>query len=251
MDAATESPYGWPVELWKRRTELATNRPDDQVTTGIADALLPSAGVVADIGAGTGRASLPLARGGHRVIAIEKDAGMADGLGSLVRDPGLDVEIVIGAFPDVADLPRVDVAMAANVVYDVADIQPFLQGMHDMADGWVVLELTERHPWTEMGRYFRSIHDLDRPTGPTARDLVRVIDEVFGIEPRVREWSRPPGLYFENWDEVLAYYGKRLAVPDHRRRELTPLLEHDLVHRDGRWWAEEIRGFATVWWPTS
>jgi SAM-dependent methyltransferase len=48
-------------------------------------------GPVLDIGAGTGRVALALARAGHRVIALENDAALAEELGR--RAAGLPVEV--------------------------------------------------------------------------------------------------------------------------------------------------------------
>jgi SAM-dependent methyltransferase len=50
-------------------------------------------GVVLDIGAGTGRVALPLARAGHRVVGLERDKALAAELAARAR--GLDVEVLV------------------------------------------------------------------------------------------------------------------------------------------------------------
>jgi SAM-dependent methyltransferase len=66
---------------------------DDVVANAALDGL-----PALDIGAGTGRATLPLARRGIRVTAVEPDADMAAILAERARD--LPVEVVVGSFEE-------------------------------------------------------------------------------------------------------------------------------------------------------
>ena len=73
-----------------------------------------------DVGAGRGRASLPLAVLGHDLTAVEPDTGMADGFEEDAARLGVSARLVRGRWPEVAgEIPEVDVVMSANVVYDV------------------------------------------------------------------------------------------------------------------------------------
>ena len=249
LDAVDESPYGWPVRLWRRRAEAAEAAPEPE-TTGIVRDLAGPGGSILDIGAGTGRASLPLAEEGHPLVAVEKDPGMAAGLRAEAAERGVTVAVVEGAWPDVAaQVGEADVVMSANVVYDVADIAPFLRAMTDHARRGVVLELTERHPWANLAPWYRALHGLDRPDGPTWEDLVDVVQEAVGVEPEVTRWSRPGGLWYESWDELLEILGRRLVLPLPRRGELRPLIEGDVVEEEGRLYlGSRERCMVTLWW---
>lgn len=67
----------------------------DELFDAIAEGLsLPDRPVVADLGAGTGRASLAMARRGWRVTAIERGRGMLDVLRARAADEGLIVATV-------------------------------------------------------------------------------------------------------------------------------------------------------------
>jgi SAM-dependent methyltransferase len=246
LSAVDESPYRWPVELFRRRNVTAREE-EPPPTIEVVSRLAGKGGSVLDIGAGTGRASLPLAALGHPVTAVEKSSDMATALrqeAALV--PGsyrvLEVE-----WP--AEVDHADVVMAAHVVYDVADIDTFLQAMQDHARRAVVLELTESHPWTPLGPYYRALHGIDRPSGPTTDDLVSVIDELIGRRPEVMRWERPGGTWFESWDEIIELYGRRLVLPADRRSEVRPLLEPDVEEDGGRFTVgASVRRLATVWW---
>lgn len=249
LAAVEDSPYGWPVALWRRRSAVVAGEPE---TTAIVRDLLSPHGSLLDVGAGTGRASLPLAAEGHPLTAVEKDPGMASALAEEAVARGVEVEVVAGAWPDVADeVNPVEVVMSANVVYDVADIGPFLRALADHARRAVVVELTERHPWAHLAPWYRVLHGLDRPAGPTWQDLVEVIREVLGVDPKVERWSRPGALWYQSWDELLDTLGRRLVLPPTRREELRRLVEPEVeVEGDRLYLGERERRMVTLWWRT-
>lgn len=249
LEAAEENPYGWSQELWRRRSEIARSRPEPGPTLERVRALAgPPPADVLDVGAGRGRASLPLASEGYRVVAVERDEQMADGLAE--EAGAADVRIVRGRWPEVADaVERVDVAMCAHVVYDVHDIARFLVAMIDRARRGVVIELSETHPWSGLAPYFRALHGIDLPEGPTASDLVDVVEELTGRTPHVDRWDRPGGVWFTAWDEIEAHYGRRLLLTRDRRPELRGLLP--VVEEGGRLYVgDDVRRMATVWFET-
>lgn len=251
LDAAPESPYGWPTSLWRRRAAVALASDRQTPTTETVARLAGPAGTILDIGAGTGRASLPLARAGHPVTAVEPNPTMLDGL----RDTsaGLPVTVIDGRWPESANLVAPHkVAMSAHVVFDVADIGPFLAAMSDRASVGVVIEMTDRHPWVHLGPYYQALHGLDRPPGPSWEDLVNVVREVVGVEPNVEHWQRPTDLWFESMDEILEFHGRRLLIGSDRWAELEHLLEPDiLTGPDGLQVGTEGRSLVTIWWPRS
>lgn len=254
LAAAEESPYGWPQELWKRRSELARAQPEP-ITTRIVRRLAGSGGSVIDVGAGRGRASLPLALDGHPLTVVEKDHAMLAGLAEEAAGLGVAVTTVEGRWPDVAgEVPAADVVMCAHVVYDVVDIGPFVAALDDHARSGVVIELTETHPWSDLAPLYLTLHGLERPTGPGADDLAEVVRSVIGTEPTLERWERPGQLWFEDWDELCDYYGRRLVLPSARRGELRSLLDERsgrpwVGEKDGRLWAGDgDRRLVTLWW---
>ena len=249
LDAAEESPYGWSPWVWERMSAAARSAPPP-VTVEVLRRLAGERGSVLDVGAGRGRASLPLAVLGHDLIAVEPDAGMADGFEEEVARLGVAARMVRGRWPETADqVPQADVVVSANVVYDVADIGPFVAALDAAARRAVVVEMTERHPRVAYAPLFRAVHGVDRPGGPSVDDLVDVIVEEVGVRPQVERWERPGLMWFESWDEILAFYGKRVTLPLARRSELRPLLEHQVSEEDGRLYVGNRKGrHSTLWW---
>lgn len=234
LSTAEESPYGWSQALWKRRSAVAadTDPPD---TVRIVSELMPDAGTLLDIGVGRGRASLPIAENRYRLIGVDESLEMLAGFTEDALSRSMHVETYEGRWPDVAPrVPIADVAMSANVAYNVADIVPFISAMMDHAAVAVVLEITERHPWAHLAPLYRSVHDLDRPDGPTADDLVAVIIEMTARAPIVHRWKRQGHVWYESWDELLDHYGRRLVVPSADRAALRPILEPFVIAEDGK-----------------
>lgn len=252
LDQMDGSPYGWPQAMWKRRSELSKVESREPRTTEIVRSMLGDTGSLIDIGAGRGRASLPLAAAGHHLTAVEPDPAMAAGLREEAAEMGVEIEIVEQRWPQAAaTAPKAMVVMAAHVVYDCRDIAAFIGAMHASATEGVVIELTESHPWSSLAPYYLALHGLERPAGPTVEDLVAVVEEVLGVEPVVERWSRPGQMWFADWDEILEFYGRRLVLPLQRRHELRPLLESSVVEREGRlFFGDDDRQLATTWWRT-
>ncbi|HSQ36278.1 MAG TPA: class I SAM-dependent methyltransferase, partial [Acidimicrobiia bacterium] len=232
LAAVPDSPYDWPAGLWRRGqgVEPGADTPTVRAVAG----LLPPGGSLLDVGAGTGRASLALAVRGHPVTAVEPNPEMAAALCAEVATAGVEIRLIEGAWPEVAPRAgRHDVALAAHVVYDVADLAPFLRALHEAARAGAVLEAGERHPWAGLAKYYRALHGLDRPDGPTADLLVAVVHEVLGVVPQVERWVGPARLRFADLQELVELYRRRLLVPIERTAELTDLLAPDIVEKDG------------------
>lgn len=250
---AEESPYGWPQFLWRRRSEMAESETETP-TRRVLASLLGERGALLDVGAGRGRVSLPLAREGHRLVVVEPDAGMAAGFREDAGRWGVEARLIEGRWPVVADqVGPVDVALSAHVVYDVADIVPFLSAMSQVAGTGVVIEMSASHPWSDLAPLYRLLHGLDRPAGPTVEDLAEVVREGLGVTPEMESWERPGHVWFTDWDEILEFYGRRLVIrPGERAARLRPLLEPLVVEDEGRLTVgDDRRRLATLWWRTA
>jgi len=246
LAAVPDSPYEWPAGLWRRKAEPETDSP----TLRVVAALLPPGGSLLDVGAGTGRASLALAARGHPLTAVEPNPKMAAALRDEAGAAGVKVRLIEESWPAVAPRAgRHDVALAAHVVYDVADLAPFLQALHRAARAGVVLEAGERHPWSGLRKYYQALHGLDRPDGPDAALLVEVVEEVLGLSPQVERWNGPGRLRFADLQELVDLCRRRLLVPVERSAELAALLAPEIVEEGGWLSLRDDPGVVTVWWP--
>ena len=250
LAAVEESPYGWSQKLWKRRAaravELDRSSPTLDLVRDLADG-----GSVLDVGAGTGRASLPLVRDGYRVTMVEPNQAMRAGLAELKAE--YEFEVVEGRWPAVAgEVEPHAVALSAHVVYDVAEVAPFLEALDQTSTRGVVLEMTPAHPWVNLGPLYRELHGLDRPLGPTVDDLAAVVREAVGTEPVIHRWSRPTDMVFDTVEEAIEFTAQRLVLPRGRWPELEERLLPRLTGRAGHWQIEPTeRELCTLWWRSN
>lgn len=235
--------------MWKRRGQRALASTEATPTTEVVSDLAGAAGSVLDIGAGTGHSSFPLLDLGHRVTMVEPNPTMLESLRELSVDN--PVAIVAGRWPDVADrVERHQVVMSAHVVYDVADLVPFLRAMNENAVAGVVIEMTPNHPWSHLKELYREFQQLDRPVGPTTEDLVAVVAEA-GWQPSVRRWTRRSDMIYDSLDEIVEVTGRRLVLPSSRWPELEERLRPRIVGGPGAYQVGPLdREITTVWWRT-
>ncbi len=222
---APESPYRYPPELFAFRDEQArldaAARHDPSADR--ARRALPDGGHVLDVGAGAGRASLVLVPPAARVTMVDQGAAnLAEGARQ-GEAAGAAVDTVVGTWPDVApDVPVADVAVCHHVLYNVADLAPFVDALTGHARRRVVVELTERHPWADTAALWRRFWDLDRPDGPTADDAAAAIGEVLGVAPRLERHERPAVQHPEELSVLLAR--RRLCLDADRDPEVADAL---------------------------
>ncbi len=213
LAAAPESPYGFPAGLF------GTQSGAESTHRAIA-AALPDGGSLLDIGCGGGAASIPLAARAGSLLGVDSSEQMLQGFAAAAEAAETPVRTWFGPWAEVAaDVPIADVAVAANVVYNVPDIGNFLQTMTAHARNRVVIELTDSHPWTAMAALWRRFHSQERPSGPTTADFLDVTAEL-GFDPQVETFHRTPAWSAAPPDVVLAFNRRRLCLPIEREPEV-------------------------------
>lgn len=95
--AAAPSSIAEEYAYWvqTRKPPLFGTEPDARIMNAAADLGLPAGAQCLDVGAGTGRNSLPLARRGLRVTAVEPAPALASQIEALAAAEGLPVRVVV------------------------------------------------------------------------------------------------------------------------------------------------------------
>lgn len=249
LRAAPESPWGFPIEPFRSRVELA--KPGD-LTYSNRRALetLPNEGTVLDVGVGTGAASLPLAPTCALITGVDSSPALLAEFRRQARRVGVGVGTLEGAWPSIARrAPVADVVVCNHVAYNVADLAPFAIALTEHARQRVVMEITIRHPTAWMADLWLHFHGLDRPIRPDARDVVSVLR---GLGLRVHRHSalqtRGAG-GFERREDAVAWIRRRLCLDALRDGDLAEALGERLVHEDGLWSAKPpAEPVVTIWW---
>jgi SAM-dependent methyltransferase len=184
---APEPPWGFPAELFGTGPE-----PPAGVSHDRAVEALPEGGDVLDVGCGGGAAGLALAPPAGRVVGVDESADLLASFAAAAGERAVDHELVHGSWPAVAGaVETADVVVCHHVLYNVADLVPFLMALAGHARRRVVCELTERHPMADSAPLWRHFHGLDRPSGPTA-ELAAAVAREAGLPVHVETWTKPP-----------------------------------------------------------
>lgn len=229
---APEPPWGFPVELFR-----AEQQPTGSPSRDRALDALPDGGSVLDVGCGGGGASMALTPPAGHVVGVDSSKAMLAAYAEAAAERGVSHRELLGAWPDVAaEAPNADVVVCHHVLYNVADLAPFVPALAAHAHRRVVVELTSRHPLVDSAPLWRHFHDLDRPAGPTADLAVRCLREL-GIAVEVERWSRPPR---DVPREVYVRLNRRrLCLPESAEPEV------DRVMGDA---PDAWREVVTLWW---
>jgi SAM-dependent methyltransferase len=249
LAAAPESPWGFPVGLFRKRAERAGAGGRQTPSNREAARWLPPGGSVLDVGAGGGAASLPLAGVAGRLVAVDESAGMVEAFLAAAAAAGARAEGVQGRWPEVAGrVGPADVVVCHHVLYNVADLAPFAAALTGHARRRVVAELTDRHPLVGLGPLWRRFHGLERPSGPTASDAAAAL-EALGLHPERQDWESGDRLGFDRFEELVAFTRRRLCLTADRDPEIAEaLLEAGTRQVGGVWVGAGPRLVTTLSW---
>ena len=238
--AATRDPWHLPVKRFAERAAQAIDDPSGPSFERAAEVLRNQHGTVLDVGSGGGAASLPLAPWTTRVTAVDGSSAMLASFAQQAAALSVDYVCVQGQWPEAAEAVDLhDVAVVHHVVYNVADIVPFLSAVDGRARRRVVLELPTHHPLSWMSPLWLRFHGVERPTSPIAGDLVEILSEVGVDDLRAEYWqsadreaSGPDGSPVESSNERVALVTQRLCLPESREPEVAAMLrEVEPEHR--------------------
>ncbi len=245
-------------DYWARRAE--GYRKFTQEASGAGDPLiecvlrhLQPEDSVLDVGAGTGRHTIALARQAQRVIAVDPSAAMLRFLREDAAAQGLsNVEVIEGAWPEsAAQAPQVDLVISAHVLYPIEDVVPFLQALDSHARRLCFLHLMVWAPWFDQLGLWEAVHDEPRHPQPTYIDAVNILHQLgcyANVEVTWVELTRA----FDGLEDAVERFAESVAVGEDakRQRRLREALDERLEPlEDGRLASPKRRyPLATVWW---
>ena len=236
---APESPWGFPVALFHAGPPTQQHQSPQTPSRDRALEALPDGGTVLDVGCGGGAAGLALVPPASLVVGVDEGADLLADFRATADDHGINHREVPGLWPEVADAaPVADVVVCHHVLYNVADIEPFVAALSAHARHRVVVELTAEHPQVISRDLWRHFHGIDRPTGPSASLAVEVLREV-GLRPESQAWQRPPRDVPR--EAYIQLNRRRLCLPASADEEIDRVM--------GR--TDWPRDVVTIWWdPT-
>jgi SAM-dependent methyltransferase len=248
LAATPESPWVLPRQLFIRRAEHRSEASAGPSYQRAWEALA-NPGLVLDVGAGAGAACLPLVPRATAMTAVDSDRDLLSVLVDNADRLGKAVLPVCGRWPDVAgEVEPADVVTCHHVLYNVADLGPFVAALTSHARRLVVVELTARHPLTALNPLWERFHGLVRPNVPTACDALAVLEEL-GLAPGHEVWSRSGESDHGSFEDLVEVTRRRLCMGPGRAGEVASALRELGVEGDR---AAELRSpgseLVTIWW---
>ena len=246
--AVADSPWVLPREVFARRADRLRRDPGGPSFERAWEALDPP-GSVLDVGSGAGAACLPLAPRTTTLTAVDADDEMLGLLAGRAGEAGLAARAVHGRWPDVAgQVGPADVVTCHHVVFNVPDLEPFLDALTGHARRRVVVETAAAHPLTSLNPLWLRFHGLKRPEGPTAADTIAIL-AAMGRNPGHTEWSRPAAADYRSMAELVEVTRRRLCLPPERAGEVeAALVELGIDPGQPGDLGSSGRDVVTIWW---
>lgn len=251
--AAAEAAWGARVQAHHEQTARLRETPDGgdfyapvsrlfiadprRADDDVLDHLLPLAqpdDTWLDIGAGAGRYALPIALHVREVLALDPSPGMLEALREQAAAHGIanvrTVEARWPVDPTEGPVPPADVALIANLGYDVEAIGPFLDAMEAAAGRHCVAILADRQPSTPAHAFWPLVHGEPRAELPALDDFL-VLLRVRGRTPTEARVPRP-SRGFPSLDELRRWLRNQLFLAEGSAKDAVLLrdLEGRIVH---------------------
>jgi len=138
-----------------------------------------------------------------------------------------------------------------HVLYNVPDVAPFVAALTAAARRGVVAEMTMEHPLVSLNPLWLRFHGLRRPVGPTAADVLRILDAM-GLRPGHETWRRPGGRDYGSFAELVDVTRRRLCLPPERADEVAEALAESGIDPEHPVdLGSSGREVVTIWWDGS
>jgi SAM-dependent methyltransferase len=236
IDQAETSPWIHPPAIFQI--------PDDiQQTPSHEKAMeaMPSNGSVLDIGCGGGIGAFALTGKIRRAIGVDHQDEMLAMFKENAAARNIESSVHLGFWPELSSEVEVaDVVVAHHVLYNVQDAIPFIKALSNHARKRVVIEIPQTHPLSTMNAAWKHVWNLDRPTGPSPKDLMAVLTEM-GIDAHLLLWEGEMRMEQET-PEAMNHRRIRLCLPTTRLNDVSNFF------RDNQF--PKTRPLATIWWDT-
>jgi SAM-dependent methyltransferase len=184
-------------------------RTDDPVVDLLAGWVTPETTVL-DVGGGAGRYALPLALRCRQVTVVELSPSMVAQLREGAATAGIENVSAVEAGWEEAEIEPADLVLCANVVYGVADIEPFVGKLDRSATDRVAVVVFMDAPMSILSPLWRAVHGEERIELPALPQLLPVLWEM-GIFPNLEMLPATPR-YAPNMEAALGLARHMLHV---------------------------------------
>lgn len=208
---------------------------------------------VLDIGAGTGRLAIPIAKQVKTVTAIDQSLGMLAYLQKNMEKEGVtNIVCVNKRWEDIelgVDIEPHDVVIAAHSL-GMLDMQEALAKMDATAKRYVYLS-TAAGRWLD-GELWKAIYGEKQPAWWLGTDYIYLCNILHDMEiyANVEIWDSEFEHHYESLDDAVTKWKERYDLPSGKEGVLRAYLAKMLVEdeNDGKLYLEQKSKIAMVWW---
>ncbi|MEE8472980.1 MAG: class I SAM-dependent methyltransferase [Dehalococcoidia bacterium] len=245
---------GEPVDRWTRRAgsfdsppETGNRHRSDPILEFVLGSLGPQSTVL-DIGAGTGRWSVPMAGIARKVTAIDPSPAMLDVLRRKIESAGTaNIEIVQAPWEEVEVEPH-DVALCSHGMYASPDLLSFVRKMERSARCRCFLIMRATSPEAVIGELSHRIYGQrhDSPNFIVGYNVLYEAGIMAGVlmESETRPWTN------DSLDDALLRAKRHLGLSSHPEHDsmIRRVLTERLIFKEGKYLWEDGKRSALVWW---
>ena len=112
------------------------------------------------------------------------------------------------------------------------------------------MELTAAHPLISLNPLWLLFHDLVRPEGPTASDVLAILDAM-GLRAGHTKWNRPAQADYATGSELVDTTRRRLCLPPERASDVEAALREAGHLGAPPDLGTSGRSVVTIWWEGS
>jgi SAM-dependent methyltransferase len=220
---------------------------DDITKKQLQQITLPPNANVLDVGAGTGRITIPIAKQAQRVTALEPSKNMLDILRANAQKECIDnIVYVNGSFDDVgvAQLGCFDVVIASFSLF-MADLEGALLKI-DVASSKAVYLFSSASLWMDADLQ-EIVYGHPIKIGLDYLYVYNILHDL-GILANIDVWSYTSTQNFNNLDEALLHYMTSYSISQEKEDAVKKYLKSLLTEENGKLWLNQNRKAATIWW---
>lgn len=202
---------------------------------------------VLDVGAGTGRMTLPIARKVRHVTALEPSENMIGILQENARQQQtFNINYVNKPFEEINTTDSYDLVVASFSLF-MSDLEKALHTMNQLASKWVYLFMSAS-PWIDEG-----VQKALYGTQNLWSDFIltyNILHEA-GIVANVETCTYTFEECYPTIGDAVEAFIHKYSLPPEKRSALTEHLKANLVEECGGLYYKRKMKAATIWWTTS
>jgi SAM-dependent methyltransferase len=202
---------------------------------------------VLDVGAGTGRITIPMAKHSKHVTALEPSAKML----AILRENAMEKHAFnisyINQSLEALDTPVSYDLVVASFSLFMLDLEKALLKMNKLASKAVYLFMSAS-PWVAEGLQKAVYGKID-----LSSDFIltyNILHDI-GVVANVDVYDYESILTYTNIEEAATMLTERYCLPQEKRSELTEYLKANLAEEDGKLCYKRKMKAATIWWKTN